>query len=105
MAQKERSFGKGEWVLVTGANGYIASHVVDTLLEQVYSGRGAVRTGKPWLNKLFNERHGDEKFETFVVSSLDAEGAYDEAVKGASGILHLVSSSAHWLLGGGDRSC
>lgn len=78
-------------ILVTGANGYIASHVVDILLKQGYRVRGTVRAEKPWLNKLFGDRHGEGKFETVLVPSLEAQGAYDEAVRGVAGIVHVVS--------------
>lgn len=92
MAPANLRIPKGETILVTGANGYIGSHVVDVLLEQGYKVRGTVRNEKPWLNKLFDERHGRGKFETVIVPSLNAPGAYDEAVKGVAGIAHVVRS-------------
>jgi len=90
MASTERRIKQGQWVLVTGANGYIASHVTDVLLEEGYNVRGTVRTEKPWLNKLFDDKYGKGRFETVLVPILDAPGAYDEAVKGAAGIAHVV---------------
>ncbi|KAL6245680.1 hypothetical protein RBB50_007679 [Rhinocladiella similis] len=91
MATAERRIAKGDWVLVTGANGYIGSHVVDVLLQEGYNVRGSVRAEKPWLNKLFDERHGKGRFETAIVSSLNDEAAFDEAVKGVAGIVHVAS--------------
>jgi len=70
---------------VTGANGYIASHTADQLLQAGYKVRGTVRdTHKAsWLNALLEKRHGPGRFETVVVSDMSQDGAFDEAVKGA----------------------
>lgn len=57
-------------VLVSGANGYIAVWVVQTLLEKGYSVRGTVRSadkGKH-LQELFG-KYGD-KFEFIVVEDI-----------------------------------
>ena len=90
MAKTDRRIPAGECVLVTGANGYIASHVVDVLLEEGYNVRGTVRAEKPWLNKLFEGKYGPGRFETSVVPVLEKDHAFDEVVRGVSGIIHLV---------------
>lgn len=90
MTTAEKRIAKGEWVLVTGSNGYIGSHIVDVLLQEGYNVRGSVRAEKPWLNKLFDERHGKGRFETVIVPSLSSESAFNEAAKGVSGIVHVV---------------
>ncbi|KAI0348405.1 NAD-P-binding protein [Trametopsis cervina] len=78
-------------VLATGANGYIAVWTIKKLLEAGFSVRGAVRSEKsfPYLKNLFKE-HGD-KFELVIVPDITADGAYDEAVKGVQGIVHMAS--------------
>ena len=86
-----RRLSKNDLVLVTGANGYIATHIVDTLLEEGYRVRGTVRGQRPWLNQLFDERHGKGRFESIAVPSLDGEGVYDEAIKGVAGVVCVVS--------------
>jgi nucleoside-diphosphate-sugar epimerase len=90
MSQRELAIPKGSTVLVTGANGYVASHIVDILIQLGYEVRGTVRSVKPWLNQLFEERHGKGKFQSVVVPNLEAADAYDEAIKGVSGFLHVV---------------
>jgi nucleoside-diphosphate-sugar epimerase len=91
MAQPKRRIDKGGLVLVTGANGYIASHVVDVLLEQGYRVRGSVRAQKTWLNDYFDNKYGTGKFETVIIPHLEDEGAFQEAVRGVSGVAHVVS--------------
>ncbi|KAG8914681.1 methylglyoxal reductase (NADPH-dependent) gre2 [Tulasnella sp. 408] len=78
-------------ILVTGVNGYIGPHVVATLLKYGYSVRGAVRSLAKGVHikKLFEE-YGD-RVQIVEVSDFNKPGAFDEAVKGVGGILHLGS--------------
>ncbi|EXJ63811.1 hypothetical protein A1O7_00146 [Cladophialophora yegresii CBS 114405] len=94
MSPAERRLAKGEWVLVTGANGYIATHVVDVLLEEGYNVRGTVRAAKPWLNKFFDEKYGAGRFETQTVAALNEEGAFNEAIKGVGGVVHVATDTS-----------
>ena len=78
-------------VLVTGANGYLATWVVKKYLEAGYSVRGAVRslTKSAFLNDQFAQ-YGD-RFELVVVEDITKDGAFDEAVKGVDAIAHTAS--------------
>ncbi|KAJ7902199.1 hypothetical protein B0H13DRAFT_2335734 [Mycena leptocephala] len=58
-------------VLVSGANGFIATWAVRTLLEEGFSVGGAV--------------------QLVVVSDITQDGAFDEAVKGVDAIEHMAS--------------
>ena len=80
----------GSMILVTGANGYVASHVADQFLEAGYKVRGTVRDAKKssWLQELFDQKYGPGKFETVVVEDMKVPGAFDEATKGS--LLHLL---------------
>jgi uncharacterized protein YbjT (DUF2867 family) len=75
-------------ILVTGASGFIATHLVTTLLSRGYKVRGTVRSqdkGK-YLDKLF-EGVGDKgQWEWVVVEDIAQDGVFDEAVKGVDGI-------------------
>lgn len=88
---KQRRLQKDDLVLVTGANGYIGSHVVDSLLEQGHRVRGTVRSPKPWLAELFDERHGVGRFEPFILPSFDDEAVLADALSGVKGVVHVVS--------------
>ncbi|OQU99116.1 hypothetical protein CLAIMM_04798 [Cladophialophora immunda] len=91
MSWSRRRLTRGELVLVTGANGYIASHVVDVLLEEGYNVRGTVRAEKPWLNEYFDDKYGQGRFETVIVQRMEDESSFDAAVKGVSGVVHIAS--------------
>jgi nucleoside-diphosphate-sugar epimerase len=60
----------GDRVLVTGANGYLAAHLIDALLKKGYTVRGSVRSlGKgEHLKELFGE--SGDKFELVVVEDI-----------------------------------
>lgn len=74
----------GSLILVTGATGYIASHIVDQFLLAGYGVRGTVREAKKaaWLQEYFDSKYGKGKFDTSVVLDMNEPGAFDEAVKG-----------------------
>ncbi|CRG91398.1 Aldehyde reductase 2 [Talaromyces islandicus] len=86
-----KAINPGERVLVTGANGYIGSHVVDFLLSLGYIVRGTVRAEKPWLNQFFDTKYGYGKFETTIIPRLDDQKALTEALSDTSGVVHVAS--------------
>lgn len=81
----------GSLILVTGANGYIASQVINELLRSGYRVRGTVRDEKPWLDQFFAEIYGRNKFTTCILSGFDDVGLIEHALDGVDGVLHLVS--------------
>lgn len=74
---------KGSWILVTGANGYIASHITDQLLRLGYNIRGTVRdlNKHKWIEKRFNSQKNG-KFELVQVEDAMRPGAFDDAIRG-----------------------
>lgn len=74
----------GETILVTGANGYIATHVADQLLAAGYRVRGTVRSPEKskWLEELFEKSYGPGKFELVQVANIIEEGAFENAAEG-----------------------
>ena len=75
---------QGSLVLVTGANGYIGSHVVDQFLAAGYKVRGTVRSESKgaWVKELFGEKYGPTKFELAIVPDIEKKGAFDDAMRG-----------------------
>ncbi|KAJ3567044.1 hypothetical protein NPX13_g6910 [Xylaria arbuscula] len=82
---------KGSLILVTGASGYIASNVIFEALEAGYRVRGTSRTAGTTMADVFSS----SDYEGMVVEHMDQEGAFDDAVKGVSAIIH-VASPTQW---------
>ena len=80
-------------ILVTGANGFIAKHIILELLKNNYKVRGTVRnisfseTIKSDIKKYFDSSFDIEFFK----ASLDSDKGWDEAVSGCDVILHTAS--------------
>ncbi|ORY53991.1 aldehyde reductase 2 [Leucosporidium creatinivorum] len=83
----------GSTVLVTGANGLVASHTIEQILKAGYKVRGTARSAEKLagLKKRWDSEYGVDKFEIAVVEDLLADGALDEALKGVSGVAHIAS--------------
>ena len=90
MTRTQYTFPPGSTVLVTGANAYIGSHVINILLGLGYRVRGTVRTPRPWLNEYFDACYGKGLFETVLVTDLKDPSAFDHALAGVSGVVHMV---------------
>ncbi|KAK3329915.1 hypothetical protein B0H66DRAFT_579410 [Apodospora peruviana] len=82
----------GSLILVTGANGLIASHVADQLLAAGYRVRGTVRNKArcAWLESTFISRYGECRFELVEVSDLAAPGVWEGPVRGVAGIASVA---------------
>lgn len=84
-------------VLVTGATGYIAKHIILQLLERGYSVRGSVRNLSRGDNVRMSMRQHisdtinlDEKLE-FVALDLNQDDGWDAAMQGIDVLLHTAS--------------
>lgn len=77
----------GGLILVTGANGYIASVAVQVFLQRGYHVRGTVRSAETneWMKTYFGP-----KFELVEVPDFNSPGAFDDAIKGVDGVAHIT---------------
>lgn len=84
----------GSTILVTAANGLIASHVVDQFLAAGYQVRGTVRNASKcaWMNALFARRHGPGRFELFEIADCERPGIWDAPLQGVSGLAHVLGA-------------
>ncbi|PQE29196.1 hypothetical protein CJF30_00004232 [Rutstroemia sp. NJR-2017a BBW] len=85
---------KGSTVLVTGVNGYIGSHVADQLLLAGYRVRGTTREASKAakLMDIWEKKYGKDLVELAIVPDMAAKGAFNEAMKGVSGVAHVASN-------------
>ncbi|KAL8283999.1 hypothetical protein RQP46_005112 [Phenoliferia psychrophenolica] len=85
---------KGSLVLVTGANGFIGSHISNQLLLQGFNVRGATRSLAriEALRVRFEKEYGSGRFEGVEVKDFGGPGAYDQAMKGCAGVIHVASN-------------
>ena len=91
------SVEQGSWVLVTGANGFIGTHVVEQLLGRGYKVRGTVRdaTKSAWLTgELFRNEAANGFLEVIEVKDMAAEDAFKAAVRDVSAIVHVATISS-----------
>lgn len=78
-------------VLVTGASGYIASHIVQQLLQAGYLVRGTVRdTTNEAKVKHLKDLEGSERLE-LVNADLLEDGSFDTAMQGVEYVMHTAS--------------
>jgi len=94
MSSPPTAIPTGSWVLVTGATGFVASHVTRQLLQRGYKVRGTVRdqSKAQWLIDDHFKSYADSgSYELVTVSDISAAGAFDEAVKGVSAVAHIAS--------------
>jgi len=77
---------KGSLILVTGANGHVASNIVEEALGLGYRVRGTVRSDEKaaQLKKIFPS----EAYSSFIVEDMSTSGAYDAAVQDVDAIIH-----------------
>ncbi|KAL3952727.1 hypothetical protein ACCO45_012670 [Purpureocillium lilacinum] len=86
-------------ILVTGASGFIAAHVVATLLRRGYNVRGTVRSEKSAVEVFRTHSQYPGTLSIAIVPDIAAPGAFDEAVQGVDGIIHTASP---FILGATD---
>jgi len=80
---------KGSLILVTGASGYVASHIIREALDLGYQVRGTVRSKDKaaLVEKVFDS----PDFSSCVVENLGDPSSLDEVVKDCLGIVHAAS--------------
>ena len=76
-------------VLVTGAAGFIGSHVVRELLEQGHSVRGTVRN--PANAEFLKSLPGSERLEIVQMDLLQSDSVV-AAVKGCDDVIHCAAA-------------
>lgn len=88
------SENRGKRVCVTGASGYIGTHVVRELLARGYRVRAAVRdaTQEKKVAHLRNMAEGAEYPLELISADLMQDGAFDQAFSGCEYVCHVAAS-------------
>ena len=80
-----------EPILITGASGFLAAHILNEFLDHGYSIRGTVRSEETAEKvRKTHKKYGD-KLSFAIVKDVAAPGSFDEAVKGVAGVIHTAS--------------
>ena len=88
-------------VCVTGASGFIASHIVQQLLSKGYSVKGTVRNAgdEAKTAHLRGLAGAAERLKLYSIDLSGEPGRFDECVKGCTAVFHTATPV---LLGSGD---
>lgn len=92
LSGKELALPKGSLILVTGASGYIGSHVVNEALLAGYKVRGTARSQEKCDNTRKTFQNNSD-YSTAVVANFQHDGAFDEAVQGCAAVIHVASDT------------
>ena len=76
----------GKTILITGASGFIASHVVRAFLIAGYHVRGTVRSEAAATRVIRSHVEYADRISFSMVPDLAAAGAFDKAVEGVDGV-------------------
>ncbi len=84
-------------ICVTGASGFVGSHVLRELLARGYNVRGTVRSLRDpakteHLRRIASELGAESCLELFA-ADLSVEGAFDEVLDGCRGLCHVASAA------------
>lgn len=95
-------------ILITGASGFVGTHITRTFLEKGYHVRATARSESSGQNLLLTHKGFEKQLTLAIVPDLVRPGAFDEAVNGVDGVsilLELIqnltnsrSSTPHLLL-------
>ncbi|KAJ5964241.1 NAD-dependent epimerase/dehydratase [Penicillium vulpinum] len=86
MSQKQNQV-----ILITGASGFIATHIVRDFLHAGYHVRGTVRSSATaeLVRQSFSQFA--PQLSLVIVNDMSKPGAFDEAVQGVQGVIHTAS--------------
>lgn len=87
-----------ETVLVTGASGFVASHIIRQFLQAGYKVRGSVRSESSAEKVRRTHSNYAAALSFAFVEDISVPGAFDEAVKDVDGVswTRVFQAVARW---------
>ena len=82
-------------ILITGGSGFIGSRTVDNFLRHGYKVRLAGRNESTCQRMLATHKKHASSVETAIVPDITTPGAFDTAVRGVTGVIHMASPFTH----------
>jgi nucleoside-diphosphate-sugar epimerase len=86
-------------VLVTGASGFVAAHILDSFLDAGYNVKATVRSQRSADGVIKKHSNYAGQLSFAIVEDIAAEGAIDKALDGVDGVIHTASP---FILGATD---
>jgi uncharacterized protein YbjT (DUF2867 family) len=77
-------------ILVTGSNGYVGTHVVESLLRNGYNVRAAVRSKSAAKETEQIHARYAAQLTTTIVPDITTTGAFDQAVKDVHVVCYMI---------------
>ncbi|KAE8162275.1 hypothetical protein BDV40DRAFT_312561 [Aspergillus tamarii] len=81
-------------ILVTGASGFVAAHIIEAFISAGYHVRGTVRSEATAEKVRRTFPRYDQQLSFAIVPDIAKGDAFDEAVKGVDGIMHTACPGA-----------
>jgi nucleoside-diphosphate-sugar epimerase len=78
-------------ILISGAGGFLATHIIHTFLEKGYNVRGTIRRESSAQKVRESHSAYADRLSFAVVPDITTPGAFDEAVKDVDGVIHTAS--------------
>ncbi|KAF2489378.1 NAD(P)-binding protein [Lophium mytilinum] len=78
-------------ILISGASGFVAAHVLNAFLQRGYNVRGTVRSDATAEKVMKSHSKYLKQLSFAIVKDVAAPGAFDEAVKDVDGVIHTAS--------------
>jgi nucleoside-diphosphate-sugar epimerase len=78
-------------ILVTGASGFVAAHVLRSFLNAGYNVKATVRSDSTAKKVLATHPGFESQLSFAIVPDISLPGAFDEAVKDVDGVIHIAS--------------
>lgn len=87
-----------DYVLVTGATGFIGAHVVDQLLSRGLRVRGATRSAAKGQAMIEARQQYRGKLDFVQIDDFEKLGVFTDAVKEVDAVIHVASVCANRAL-------